>query len=441
MTVVHELPASLFESLAGGGGGPEVVHALRSAQLSKHLLLIGDLLGHWSGDPRERDAIADVLGRARDRAPDRFAEVLSAPLVGAWLAIAVRARQRDRVQPADFNHLGALAVVAAATSGVDAEAEVAVREGSVAVPSLGAAIVESTVEVGSASTARLEARDGRLSVNADGHVIEIPADPTEEAPGWRPVRWLAATEGARRIRVCLDDLDPYRHGHHAPPAPRLSAADVEKWREVFAQAWSLLGEHVPERADELRVGLRALVPLVQTDPHSARSATMRHAFGVFGLTLPPSPADFAVTMVHEFQHSKLSALLDLTPLTVPAHQGRYFAPWREDPRPLPGLLQGVYAFVGVAETWACLRGAEGLGATAELQFAEARLQVDWGLHSVEESGGLTAQGTELVERLRATTDRLLAEEVPVAVTQVAERALADARSRWQERNRDLTIAA
>jgi len=63
-------------------------------------------------------------------------------------------------------------------------------------------------------------------------------------------------------------------------------------------------------------------------------------------------------MVHEFQHSKL------------------WAPWRTDPRPLGGLLQGVYAFLGVADTWRALAARPALGDLAMREFAEAREQVD-----------------------------------------------------------------
>jgi HEXXH motif-containing protein len=181
-------------------------------------------------------------------------------------------------------------------------------------------------------------------------------------------------------------------------------------------------------------GLRTLIPLVQTDPGSARSATIRHAFGVFGLTLPPSAEEFAVTLVHEFQHSKLSAMLDLDPMSDPEDRGRYFAPWRTDPRPLGGLLQGVYAFVGVADTWRALRTVDGIGPAAEAKFAEARLQVDRGLTSIENSGALTPAGVALAARLRVVTDEMLAEPLPADVMRTAEQALARTRELWLERN-------
>src|SRR5262245_50548387 len=101
MTATHELPAPIFDGLAAGGGGPDAIEALRSAQLSKHMLLIGHLLNSWSGIEAERDAIADALARARARDPHSFAEVLGAPLVGAWTAIATRAEQRGGASHTD----------------------------------------------------------------------------------------------------------------------------------------------------------------------------------------------------------------------------------------------------------------------------------------------------------------------------------------------------
>ncbi len=229
----------------------------------------------------------------------------------------------------------------------------------------------------------------------------------------------------------MDDIHPYRHGYHVPPANRLGNADLAVWQDRFEQAWALLARHLPQRADEMTAGLRTLVPLVQIESRSALSATLRHAFGVFGLTLPPTPHDFAVTLVHEFQHSKLSALLDLVALTDPGDGRRYFAPWRTDPRPLAGLLQGVYAFVGVADTWRALQGTVEV---ATARFAEARLQVDRGLTAVEESGALTGDGDRFVAGLRETADRLMAVPVPAVADAAARSRLARTYQAWREHN-------
>ncbi|MEU7823599.1 HEXXH motif domain-containing protein [Catellatospora sp. NPDC049133] len=453
MTAFHEFDPDQFAALARGDGGPAAIDALRTAQLSRHLLLIGHLLRNWPGSEAERDAVADTLERARRAAPDRFAQVLGAPLVGSWTGITVRATERGVAAASDFGQLCGIAVVAAAAAGVPADLPVPVRDGVLSVPGVGALTVGDAVE------ARLVAAGGRLSVAVGGQVVPLPAESPsagrssdgslpggsgspvpaqggtgEMAPGWQPVHRLTAPGASG---VALDDVDPYRHGHHAPPANRLDDAEVAHWQTVFAQAWGMLQRRMPGRAAELAAGLQVLVPLAQTDPHSARSATIKYAFGAFGLTRPSSAADLVVTMVHEFQHSKLSGMLDLTPMSDPADTRRFYAPWRTDPRPLAGLLQGVYAFVGVADSWRALRDEDGLADLASARFAEARLQVERGLGAVEASGALTDAGARLVAGLRERTDELLAEPLDAAVVAAAEEALSDSHRQWLERNKQL----
>lgn len=38
-------------------------------------------------------------------------------------------------------------------------------------------------------------------------------------------------------------------------------------------------------------------------------------------------------------------------MTLPDERRRYYAPWREDPRPISGLLQRTYAFLEVSAFW------------------------------------------------------------------------------------------
>ncbi|MEU4156497.1 HEXXH motif domain-containing protein [Actinoplanes sp. NPDC026670] len=407
-TTYHQLAPEQFDLLATGGGGASGVTALLTAQRSKHLMMIGYLLSNWPGP--DGDRLAATLDAVR------AADVLSAPLVGAWASIACRAVRHDSFARAEFTQLGAVLVVAGAATGIDVEAEVPVRDGLVALPGVGA------VPVPGGDSTRAAARDGRITVDGG------------PAAGMLPVRYLTSAYGERTIRLGLDDLDPYRHGHHAPPAPRLSAGEVARWQRLLDEAWTLLAARAPERADELAAGLRTLVPLIDQDGQSSRSATLRHAFGAFGLTRPASPTEFAVTLVHEFQHSKLSAVLDLTTLSDPDDEQRYFAPWRVDPRPLAGLLQGVYAFVGVADTWRALRGDAASGALAEREFAKARLQVDRALDTVEHAGALTADGRRLATRLRTVVDGFLAETVTPAAAGEAEQALERTRQAWLTRN-------
>jgi HEXXH motif-containing protein len=425
MITTHSLDPAVFDALAEGGGGPDAIAALHQVVFSRNRTLIKGLLARWPQPWTERDAVLELLDRCQLADPARHATVLGAPLVGAWAAIANRATLRGAATEADFGHLAAITAVACAETGVDAVLRIPARHGKVALPGRGVAQIDA-VE----TRASVSIMDGQLVVHDGPSFTRASA---EDGPRWAAVRVLDADAGGHHISLGLDDVDPYRHGHHAPPAARLSIDEVDQWRGLLDRAWALLSGHAPERASELAAGLRTLVPLVG-DGRSARSATLRHAFGMFGLTRPHSPADFAVTLVHEFQHSKLSALLDLEPLTDPADQRRFFAPWRTDPRPLAGMLQGVYAFVGVADTWRRLRAAEEYEALAEAQFAETRLQVDLGLSAVEASNALTPAGERLVVGLRRATNVLLADSVSAEAARRATEALRRTQEQWMARN-------
>ena len=233
--------------------------------------------------------------------------------------------------------------------------------------------------------------------------------------------------------MILDDLGPYRGGHHVPPAPRLGEAQLQRWRVCFDQAWSLLSRYAPGRVAELSAGLRSMVPLREAGPGTAMSASLRDAYGAFGLTLPESAAEFAVTLVHEFQHSKLSAILDITDLYRPGDE-TYFAPWRTDPRPIGGLFQGVYAFLAVADTWRALCSDPRRRSLAERRFAEVRLQVDEGLRTLMGAGRLTAAGQRFAEGMHESLDALLAVPVPDTVTTAAVDALTRTHAAWLERH-------
>ena len=61
------------------------------------------------------------------------------------------------------------------------------------------------------------------------------------------------------------------------------------------------------------------------------------------------PPTLASLLIHEFQHVKLGAVLDLYDLYNPADGRLFHAAWREGKRLLKGLLRGTYAHVTVTD--------------------------------------------------------------------------------------------
>jgi HEXXH motif-containing protein len=65
------------------------------------------------------------------------------------------------------------------------------------------------------------------------------------------------------------------------------------------------------------------------------------------------PYLIAESMVHEFHHNRLFAIESAVPLVEDTAAGTvlYYSPFRTDPRPIRGLLHGLYVFIAVWRFW------------------------------------------------------------------------------------------
>ncbi len=98
----------------------------------------------------------------------------------------------------------------------------------------------------------------------------------------------------------------------------------------------------------------------------------------------------------------MGAVLDLYDLYDPADSRLFRAPWREDLRPLEGLLQGTYAHLAVTDFWR-VRQEVSAGADAEAagqRFAYWRGHTCDAIETLANSGSLTPLGTRFVDEMR-----------------------------------------
>ena len=82
---------------------------------------------------------------------------------------------------------------------------------------------------------------------------------------------------------------------------------------------------------------------------------------------------------------------------------RGYAPWREDPRPMSGILQGLYAFSGVVRFWDAQRRVETEPdeiLRASVLYERWRLAVDLAAGSLRDKRILTPAGDRFVAALR-----------------------------------------
>jgi uncharacterized protein len=342
--------------------------------------------------------------------------VVRHPSVGVWARRTIQAcRGRQALPGAEPAGLCAIAAAAAILARLPAEIEVRVTNERVMLPALGTATVTG-------DRARVRTGNGHAAVGA----VEIPEDPYRDAPGWR---------GLHRVHSCtfdviVDDLDPFR----LLDLPDLATdVDIGSWDRSLQSAWDVLESHHPALAVEAATAVSVIVP--RSSPHSGVvSTTSPHAFGAIGMSLPPDPITGAETFAHEIQHLKLGALQKVVTLTEPDEGTRYYAPWRDDPRPLNGLLQGTYAYLGVAGFWRRQRLLPSGRRRADAEYARWRAAATRSTETLRSSGRLTSAGLDFVTAMAGTLAAWGNETVPTHAQAEARHTAESHRARWQSAN-------
>jgi HEXXH motif-containing protein len=416
----YALTDAQFRSLATGYGSAEAVGLLVDAQVTKRRLL---LLAVLERAPERLADVLPLLGALDREAPERMRWLLRHPYLDAWFAGPASRTAHET------GYLARLAASAAATGGVPFRLTVPTPDSVLVLPALGAAtgVGAGTVELGFDGT--------DLAVAGSAGTLRLTAPFTTATEHWRPVPTVTL-QSPPPFALMLDDLDPYRDRYPQPPTPRLSAGAVGRLTETVDAAWATLSAEQPDHARAMAVTLRALVPLSRPPGGAQVSAAARDAFGAIGLSAPDDPDVLAELLVHEFQHGKLGALLDLVELCRPGGAARHYAPWRPDPRPAAALMQGVYAFAGVAGFWRTRRRhVSGLRSrAAEFRFAYWRARVGTALDGLLASGELTGHGRAFFTELRGTVRRWHGEPVPPGAVTAAELCGLVNRIRWRLAN-------
>jgi HEXXH motif-containing protein len=436
----HRFPASQFDALAAGCGDEGTVSLLLAGERSRRLLLLRTVLAAARAQPQATDRwpsaeIAwSLLARAQGRAPAEVDRLLLHPPVGMWAAHALRTLRGSASDEAPMwvhlGHLNAVAAVAAIRAGLDFAVPVPVRHGDALLPTLGRARLPARSPW---DVADVCSEAGSVRVSCGGATVRMPDESGVDGPAWDSHRELRVEASGRVLEVSLDDLDPYRGLHGLMPPDRLGPEAVGRWWSMLDRAWTSLTRDHPQQADELASGLLSLVPSPAAGRFRPHSASAGDSFGSAVVSAPDDATQLAVTLVHEFQHTKLNGLLHLVTLHEDTGRAQLYAPWRDDPRPLGGLLHGVYAFFGVAEFWRRRRqlDAGAAGDLAHFEFALWRQQLRTGLETLRSAPGLTDLGRRFVGGLATRLEPWLDEPVPPAAEAAAETAVADHSAAWR----------
>ncbi len=453
----HALPGDEFDALAAGLGGATAVACLAGSQRSLGRGLLGAIRDRAAaGASPDADAARagwDLLTGIDRTNPAAVDHVLAHPYVRAWGVPCLRQLAGGRgaagLDPdagldTDAGHLAAIAAAAAIRGGGAAELPVPVRDGAVHLPTVGRLQVGAAAGAGPPGTAVITVERGGFTVQVGTRtwtvtpagVTSAGADPggagrAGGADDWQPVRTL----DAGGFTAAMEDTDPYRDCHQWPVAGRLTEDQFAGWQRMFQGAWELIAAEYPSYAAGLRAGLSTIMPLAGSGDGRVLSAAAKYAFGAVAVAQPADESTLALLLMHEFQHVKLDAVLEMIDLYHPGGSRTFYAPWRDDKRPIGALLQGTYAHLAVTDFWRLRRHAvpRALAGPATTQFARWRIQTAGAIDTLAGSGLLTEVGQLFVARMRETITPWLDEPVPAAALAEAQRRADEHRVAWAVR--------
>jgi HEXXH motif-containing protein len=432
----HLLPRAAFVALAEGAGDLAAIRVLRDAQLSKHLMMLHAVAEAADGSDPGSSAFRagyELLARIQSADTSACDWLLGLPQLGGWAHDCLI--HLERGSAADFGHFACLAAAAAMRAGIPFRLEVPAREGEIRLPGLGSLRVRAN------SPWIHLACDGEY-VSAGDHVrigrrFLVPDDGSAAAiPEWSGTHLVRAVSGGLTWNVLLETADPYLDRYTLPMAARLTREELLAWRHRVQSAWDVLAGQHRWAADPMADGLSVIVPLTTQSDTDLVSATSPAAFGAIATSPPPDPVLLAETLVHEFQHVKLCGLLDMVHLVRPGGEPVY-APWRQDPRPVAGLLQGTYAHLGIVRFWRAQQHVE--SDPGDLLRAQALLArwapaIEKTTRTLLDSGCLTCEGVRFVGLMRDRGRDLVSGAVPGEAGQLASEAALDHWLTWQLRH-------
>ncbi|MEV1119119.1 HEXXH motif domain-containing protein [Actinosynnema sp. NPDC049800] len=416
---------------AFGSGDDRVLTLLGASRWGPRVLLIDEVVRllrdrqDAAGPLPPVELAWDELTQLHDDEPEAVRSVLLYPQVGRWLGWLVRRLHGtgDGSPPLwqDAGYLWSLLAAAKVVAGVDVEVPVPVHDGTAVIPGIGFAAFPAP-ESGHALF-----RPGS-DMSFRGAAVRLPRDLTTTTPGWHPIPVLTAPRAVAR----LDSHDPFRglertRPHRSPTQP--GPEEVGLWNEMWREAWGVLFRNDAAQARAMATTMTVVVPWSTREETGFTSATAEEAFGAVMLTRPARPVRLAETLVHEFHHTKLSGLLDLVDLLDGDRGALLYTAWRDDPRPLQGVLHGVYAFSAVTGFWQ-RRCRIDASPEAWFEYAYWRRQAYDVAVAVVDRPELTPAGRAfvrgIVDRLAACTD-----EPPADVLSAALEAVIDHRAEWR----------
>lgn len=199
---------------------------------------------------------------------------------------------------------------------------------------------------------------------------------------------------------------------------------AEQQAAMIGNALNLIGAVDPSMGERISRSVNWYVPIGTDSPDTHRSFSAANLVGLIFLSEASNDLQLAEAIVHEFHHNELFAYSHVVPLIDCASDRLFYSPWREDARPLYGLIHAIFVFAGVCDFYRCVEVSpefEMHHKHFRKRRSERVCQLDIGLAQIEDTQ-LTESGRALIASITARVeehrlDLTETREVPATVEQ------------------------
>ncbi len=205
---------------------------------------------------------------------------------------------------------------------------------------------------GSAAIIGLDGSGLRLQVNAGEQELALVSGAVADS-GLSVTECNTAGHADARLRLQPEAIAGLGLAE-VKPALEVAPDFHQQAAPILSQALAATARFAPESFRLLADEYRVVAPKTPTGSYS--NTTFSTLPGAMVLSVVANPLEMADRIVHELHHDRLFCIEDLHPLLEqegedPGNGERYYSPWREDPRPLRGILHGLYVYLAVGRFW------------------------------------------------------------------------------------------
>jgi HEXXH motif-containing protein len=246
---------------------------------------------------------------------------------------------------------------------------------------------------------KLHSNGVRVEVNGRRSEIELAAI---QGKFRFPLLTVAGRDSTKLLLVSHPSLFEQAYIEAVTPATQ----KAKEQSAMIGDALDLICAAYPSLGQRISTSVKWYVPIATDSLDTHRSFSAASLIGLIFLSEAANELRLAEAIVHEFHHNELFAYSNVAPLIDGPTDRLFYSPWREDARPLYGLIHAVFVFAGVCDFYRRLEQSPAFQRYHEHLWSlhsERVCQLEIGLAQIPEDQ-LTDAGRGLIASLRSRVE-------------------------------------